>query len=77
MIRADEIKVKKEDWRRHQMCVIRQHCCMALTYWQRCTEEKDFLHLPLTEETLDAQVEKKDGLHFSVDGIFLCAALQH
>ena len=33
------------------------------------TEEKDFLHLPLTEETLDAQVEKKDGLHFSVDGI--------
>lgn len=23
----------------------------------------------LTEETLDAQVEKKDGLHFSVDGI--------
>jgi hypothetical protein len=35
VIRADEIKVKKEDWRRHQMCVIRQHCCMALTYWQR------------------------------------------
>jgi len=33
------------------------------------TKKKVFRPLPLTEETLDAQVEKKDGLHFSVDGI--------
>lgn len=33
------------------------------------TEEKDYLHLPLKEETLEAQVTKGEGLNFTVEGV--------